>query len=361
MANFGHGGNAKEISRKNKIDYDKIIDFSANINPLGMPSRVKKAIIEGVSEIEKYPDITYFELKCAIENFENIHRENLILGNGAAEVLFNVVRGINPRTTLILAPTFSEYEEAVRAIDGHIIYYYLKEEADFNIQEDILNYINSDLDLMFICNPNNPTGVITEIDLLKKILIKAKKDNVKLIIDESFLDFVEEDFSMIKYINEYDNLIIMKSLTKFFALPGIRIGYAICSNLALKEKIENISPAWNINILAEIATKASFLEENYIKKSRRFIDHEKKSLYNEIREIEEIKVFKPSVNFILLKTLIKIDLKNELLKNNILIRSCSNYLGLDDNYYRVAVRNQKDNKQLIKSMINIFKTYKDKQ
>jgi L-threonine-O-3-phosphate decarboxylase len=360
MASFGHGGNAKEISRKNKIDYDKIIDFSANINPLGMPSSVKKAIIEGINEIEKYPDITYLELKSAIEDFENINKENLILGNGAAEVLFNVVRGINPKNALILAPTFSEYEEAAKAINSNIIYYRLQEEKRFYIGEDILDYINSDLDLIFICNPNNPTGVTTEKDLLKKILVKAEKNNVMLIIDESFLDFKEEDFSMIHYVNQYENLIIIKSLTKFFALPGIRIGYAVCSNLFLRKKIENISPAWNINILAEIATKTALKEKNYIKKSIRFIDHEKKYLYNEIKEIKGIKVYEPSVNFILLKTLVKIDLKNELLKNNILIRSCNNYIGLDNNYYRIAVRNHEENSLLIKSMRNLFEVHTNK-
>ncbi|ABR33449.1 threonine-phosphate decarboxylase CobD [Clostridium beijerinckii] len=361
MASFGHGGNAKEISRENKINYKDIIDFSANINPLGMSSSVKDAIIEGIDEIEKYPDITYFELKDSIEKFENVSKENLILGNGAAEVLFNAVRGVNPKNSLILAPTFSEYEEAAKAINSNIIYYNLKEENDFNIREDILHDINENLDLVFICNPNNPTGVITEIDLLKRILNKAERNNVRVIIDESFLDFREESFSMIPYIDEYKNLIIIKSLTKFFALPGIRIGYAICSDLTLKEKIETTSPAWNINILAEIATKAALNEKNYIKKSIEFIDHEKKYLYNEIREIDGIKVFEPSVNFILLKTLIKIDLKKELLKNNILIRSCSNYVGLDNRYYRIAVRSHEENYKLIKIMKNIFELHRNEQ
>jgi len=358
MASFGHGGNAKEISRANKIDYDKILDFSANINPLGMPSSVKKAIIEGVDEAQKYPDITYFELKCAIGEFENIHKENLILGNGAAEVLFNVVRGINPKNTLILAPTFSEYEEATKAINGNITYYKLKEEHNFYIQEDILDYINSDLDLIFICNPNNPTGVITSKDLLVKILIKAKKNNVMVVIDESFLDFIEGDLSMISYISEYENLVIIKSLTKFFALPGIRIGYGICGNIYLIEKIEKISPAWNINIFAEIATKTGIKDEKYIKESINFIKAEKEYLYNELKEINELKVYKPSVNFILLKTSIKINFKEELLKSNILIRSCSNYEGLDNSYYRIAVRTHEENSKLVKNIRKIFEEYK---
>lgn len=361
MASFGHGGNAKEISRTNKIEYNKIIDFSANINPLGMPSSVKKAIIDNLDEVEKYPDITYFELKSAISEFENINIEKLILGNGAAEVLFNVVRGINPKNSLIQAPTFSEYEEATKAIDGNIIYYELKEEHKFYIQEDILDYINADLDLMFICNPNNPTGVITEKSLLAKILDKAKKNNVIVLIDESFLDFIKENLSMISYINEFENLIIIKSLTKFFALPGIRIGYGICSNIKLIEKIEGISPAWNVNIFAEVATKAGLKDKNYIEKSIKFINDEKEYFYMGLKKIKEIEVYEPSVNFILFKALIKLDLKEELLKHNILIRSCKNYNGLDNSYYRVAVRTHEENSIFLKSLMNIFEEYKNKE
>ncbi|EKQ53406.1 MULTISPECIES: threonine-phosphate decarboxylase CobD [unclassified Clostridium] len=361
MASFGHGGNAKEICRENKMEYDKILDFSANINPLGMPSSVRDAIINGLREVEKYPDISYFELKSAISKFENISSKDVILGNGAAEVLFNIVKGINPKNTLILAPTFSEYEEATRAIDGNIQYYKLTEENNFYIQEDFLEYINSDLDLIFICNPNNPTGVVTQKDLLRKIVLKAKKNNVMVLIDESFLDFIEEDISMIPYINEYENLIVIKSLTKFFALPGLRIGYGISSNASLKEKIKKLSPAWNINILAEIATKVGIKDENYIRESLEFIKDEKEYLFNELRQIKEIKVFEPSVNFILLKTLINIDLKNELLKDNILIRSCSNYEGLNNNYYRIAVRTHKENCIIIKNIRNIFEQYKNEE
>ena len=359
MASFGHGGNAKEISRNKKIDYDKILDFSANINPLGMPTSVKKAIIEGVDEAEKYPDITYFELKSAIGEFEKINKENLILGNGAAEVLFNIVRGINPKNSLILAPTFSEYEESTKALNGNITYYVLKEENKFYIKEDILDYIENELDLLFICNPNNPTGVITEKSLLVKILIKAKKNNVIVLIDESFLDFIEDDLSMIAYINEYENLVIIKSLTKFFALPGIRIGYGICGNMELKEKIERISPAWNINIFAEIATKTALKDENYIINSINYIKDEKKYLYNELKKIDGLKVYEPSVNFILLKIQKNINLKNELLKNNILIRSCNNYEALNNSYFRIAVRTHEENSILIKNLRNIFEEYRN--
>lgn len=359
MANFGHGGNAKELSRKNKLEYDKIIDFSANINPLGMPNSVKIEIINRLNEVEKYPDITYYELKCAISEFENVDKESIILGNGAAEVLFNIVRGINPRNALILAPTFSEYEEAVSVVNGEITYYELREENNFCVLEDILEQINDKLDLVFICNPNNPTGVITPKELLKKILIKSKENSVITVIDESFLDFIEGDLSMVSLVSEYDNLIVIKSLTKFFALPGLRIGYGICSNTELNEKIEKISPAWNINILAEIATKTALKDKGYIKKTKMFLNKEKEYLLENLQQIKQLKIYNPSVNFIFFKSLINIDLKHELLSKNILLRSCSNYQGLNSNYYRIAVRTHEENRILIEKIRDIFEGYKN--
>lgn len=355
MASFGHGGNAKIISREKNIKFEEILDFSANINPLGIPESVKDAIIDNLSLIEKYPDISYFELKGCISEFEDIDKESIILGNGAAEVIFSIVRAINPKKSLIMAPTFSEYEEAVNSIKGSIIYYYLKEEYEFMIREDILESIDDSIDLIFICNPNNPTGILTNKEMLLKILIKAKKYNVKLLIDESFLDFIEEKFTMINYINEYDNLIIVKSLTKFFAIPGLRIGYALMGDKRLKEKAEGVFPAWNINILAEVAAKNAIIDNKYIKYTREFIHKEKDFLYEELMKIKDLKVFKPSVNFIFIKLNKDLDLQEELLKYKILIRSCSNYNGLNNRYYRLAVRTHKENREFIGKLYKILK------
>lgn len=395
MANFGHGGNAKEISRSRGITYENIIDFSANINPMGMPESAKKAIMNNLDAIEKYPDITYFELKNSIKDFENskiyknefnIESEEIILGNGAAEVLFNVVKAINPKNVLIPAPTFSEYEEAVNAVKGNVNLYYLKEENEFRIQEDILDYINSGLDIVFICNPNNPTGVVTHRDILKKILDKSLENNVYVIIDESFLDFLKEDHSMITYLKSYNNLIIIKSLTKFFAIPGMRAGYALCNNKSFLDKVNSITPAWNINILAEEAVKAALKDDKYIKESIDFMEKEKDYLYNKLKDIKGIKVFKPSVNFIFFKLdlksdpekkggndkrrdeiipsslsghenkedLVNIDIKDILIEKNILIRSCRNYHGLNNLYYRIAVRNHEDNTLIIDALNQIL-------
>ena len=226
MANYGHGGNIKEISRNYNIKPEDIIDFSANINPLGMPDSAKESIINNLKQIERYPDISYSDLRNEIKIYENnklghdiVSSDNIILGNGAAEVIYNIVRAINPKKTMIMAPTFSEYEEAVLSISKEIVLYELKESDDFKLTEDILKEIKKDIDMIFICNPNNPTGSVVSQELLLKIL-NTIDTNTFVVIDESFLDFIRDDFSMISYLNKYDNLIVIKSLTKFFAIPS---------------------------------------------------------------------------------------------------------------------------------------------
>ena len=355
MANCGHGGNAKEISRKMNINCESIIDFSANINPLGISENVRKSICNSLNLIEKYPDISYYELKNAIADYEEISFKNIVLGNGAAEVLFNIVRALKPKKTLLLAPTFSEYEEAVAGIEGEVIYYYLKEEDSFNIREDYFKFINEKIDLLILCNPNNPTGTLIDRKEIIKIIEKAAKNQVKVILDESFLDFLGEDYSVKKYINKYNNLTIVKSLTKFFAIPGLRMGYGLCGDEDILKKINNLTPAWNINILAEKAAISAIKDKDYINKTKEYIMEEKKYLYEEMQKLKNIKAFKPTVNFLFFKVNKNINLFSELLNENILIRSCSNYNGLNEKYYRIGIRLHDDNKLFIEKLEKILK------
>ncbi len=357
MSKSIHGGNIEELSRKFNLDKEKLIDFSANINPLGINEKVKKTIIAALDNVEKYPDITYHNLKSTISNFEKINYENLVLGNGAAEVIFNLVRAVNPKKVLIPAPTFSEYEEASLSVKSSIEYYYLKEENNWSIDNDILSLINEEIDIVFICNPNNPTGVITKKDILLSIIEKANKTKTIVAIDESFLDFIRDSYkySLVNLLKEYDNIFIIKSLTKIFAIPGIRIGYGITSNIDIINKIQGISVPWNINTLAEVATITSLDDKDYISKSVKYIEVEKKYLFEELGKLKDINVFNPSVNFIMFKLNKNIDLKYELMKENIIIRSCSNYNGLNENYYRVAVRTRKENEILINALRKVLK------
>ncbi|MGG7057010.1 threonine-phosphate decarboxylase CobD [Clostridium tertium] len=356
MSKVVHGGNLDELSRTYQLNKKNLIDFSANINPLGVNIKVKEAIINALNEIERYPDITYYNLKLAISEFEKVNYNNLILGNGAAEVIFNLVRSIKPKKVLIPAPTFGEYEEAVLSINSSIEYYYLKEENNWIIDEDIINYINDDIDMIFICNPNNPTGTLTNKEVIINIAKKALSTNTILAIDESFLDFVRdgENYSVINLLKEYNNIFIIKSMTKLFAIPGIRIGYGMCENKEIINKMELVSVPWNINILAEKATLEAIKDKEYINRTISYIQKEKNYLYKELNKFNDIKVFNPSVNFIMFKIINNINLKLELMKENIIIRSCNNYIGLDDSYYRVAVRTREENDNLIMALKKVI-------
>lgn len=346
-----HGGNLEEVARRLKISPKDFLEFSANINPLGLSKKVGKAIEENILKIEKYPDITYYDLKKAIESFEGVSYENILLGNGAAEVIFNVVRGLKPKKALLMAPTFSEYEEALKSVDCCIEHFYLKEEDDFSITEDVLEKIDKSLDIIFICNPNNPTGILTTSKDIKKILTKAKETNTIVAIDESFLDFRrDKDLYECKgLLDDFKNLVIIKSATKFFAFPGIRIGYGFTTNEDLKKKIENISISWSVNTLAKEALIAGFLDKEYIEESLSFVEKERDYLYNELLKIMGLRVFKPSVNFIMIKAQDKA-LYDKLLEHKIIIRRCNNYYGLSDKFYRVAVRTRKENEKLLDAL-----------
>ncbi|MDZ5034399.1 pyridoxal phosphate-dependent aminotransferase, partial [Clostridium perfringens] len=202
-----------------------------------------------------------------ISEFEKINIEDLVLGNGAAEVIFNLVRALKPKKVLIPAPTFGEYEEAILSINGDIEYYILEEHNNWNISEDILNYIKEDIDMIFICNPNNPTGVLTNKDLIRNIAKKALETNTTVVVDESFLDFIEasDNYTSLDLIEEYKNIFVIKSMTKIFAIPGIRIGYGISKNEEILEKIVEVSVPWNVNVVAEKAAIIALKEEEYIK------------------------------------------------------------------------------------------------
>ncbi len=237
-----HGGNTEEIARQYKLNSNEIIDFSANINPVGLNENVKAAMINAIDKVVKYPDITYFNLNNSIGEFEKVDISNIMLGNGAAEVIFNIVRALKPRKALLPAPTFSEYEEAIISVDGEIEYYKLNEYNNFKLDNGFIERIKDDIDIIFICNPNNPTGVLTTQEFIREVLKKALTTDTVVVVDESFIDFVKQSeiYLSNNLLMDYKNLIIVKSLTKFFAIPGARIGYGLCSNNEIINEISKV-------------------------------------------------------------------------------------------------------------------------
>lgn len=353
-----HGGNIYEVAEKFNIDEKDIIDFSANINPLGIPESLKKTIITNLDTLDKYPDPNYKSLTASIANYEGVDEDYIVPGNGATEIIFLLIEALKPKKALTLAPTFLEYDRALKRNNCHTQYYYLDEKKNYKIdKQDLLDKITEDLDLLIICNPNNPTGQIIGKEDLEEILKRCKEKEVFLMMDEAFIDFVhmEEKKSMKSFINKFNNLLIIKAMTKFFAIPGLRLGYGLTSNLDIIEKISNIKMPWSINSFASLAGKTLLEDKDYILESKKFFVKERDYIYKKLNEIDKIRVFKPEANYVFLKLLVDdIDFKERLIKRKILIRHCDNYINLSNRCYRVAIKDRYSNDKLINSLKEVL-------
>lgn len=348
---YKHGGNIRETSKKLNISEKELIDFSANINPLGFPDNLKDVVFDSINSIINYPDPDYITLRRQLSTVESIDQENIILTNGGIEAIHQSIEAITPEHSLVIAPTFVEYEKALKRFGSTIKYLLLKEENDFVLDFSELMAIDySAIDLVILCNPNNPTGQLIDKENLRHLISYLSKRAIKIIIDESFIDFLDKKKSAKALVKTYDNLIIIRSLTKFYAIPGLRLGFLITSNLGVKKFINTYSESWRVNKIANDVGVKILENEMYIKNTKKFMAIEKNYLYKQLQTIRNLKVYPSEVNFIFFKTTIDIELKEELLKHNMLIRHCNNYIGLNNRFYRVAVKSRKENNQLINQL-----------
>ena len=348
-----HGGDiyGTEIQKRAEAGIE-ILDFSANINPLGMPESVRRAVTENLSAAEHYPDPECRKLKQALAKRHGIQMEHLICGNGGAELIYRLAYALRPKKALLTAPTFAEYEEALRQVDTQYEFYQM--QVDLQIREDILNQMNDSLDVMFVCNPNNPTGILTPRPLLKQILKKAEDCGILLVLDECFLDFTDQESqSLIPEAAESRNLFILKSFTKMYAMPGIRLGYGISGNTELLRKMEKSGPCWNVSVLASEAGIAALEETDYCEQARHLIRSERANL-KEGLEAFGFQVWNGQADYLFFKVPGITDLYERLLPYGILIRRCSNYRGLDDTHYRIAVKSPEANQKLLEVLQKVM-------
>ncbi|NLW23845.1 MAG: threonine-phosphate decarboxylase [Clostridia bacterium] len=348
-----HGGNLKEASEIYDFPVDKFLDFSANINPLGPPPIVYEIIKENLTEISRYPDSRNLELKKALAAHLHICQNNLILGNGASELIFLLVNCLRPTKVWIPNPTFGEYEVAARGVGAEIIRLPLGGENLNNFQLDQLESIKSG-EMIFICNPNNPTGQLYNREFITSLIRFTEKKKAYLVIDESFLDFLvnNEELSWRNNICKHSHLIILYSLTKFFAIPGLRLG-ALLANEELISNLDKLRDPWNVNVFAQLAGVAALKDKNFIKESLKFFQEEKDFVYEKLIKIPGLHPFKPSANFIFIKLLTSItstEICDILARQGILVRNCNSYPYLGEKYLRIAIKKREDNLKLIDSL-----------
>ena len=383
-----HGGNIYKIFREKNIK--EILDYSSNINPYGIPESLKKRITENLEILERYPDPDYIELRQKLAHLNKVDVSNIILGNGATEIIFLFMKVINPKKILIAAPTFGEYERAAKAterVEDSIIlgnsnkkkddekssgkqkieieYFELKESDYFKLNiHNLKNELEKKYDLLIICNPNNPTGKFLKLDETEEILRECNKYNTKLFIDEAFIDFLKDGMkeSIINTKENKQNLFVARAFTKFFAIPGLRLGYGIYFDKKLEKGISEKKEPWSVNNIAEMAGLTVLDDTEYIEKTLKWITEEKTYVYEKLNEISGIKPYKTEVNFItvkiednfILKGLNVKILREKMLEQGILIRDASNFNFLDERFFRLAIKDRENNDRVIETLKKIF-------
>ena len=354
MKDLGHGANVDNMAKKFGKNENDIIDFSSNVNP-HIISDLGKYVLEGLEKSRSYPDINYTNLRNNISDYIKVDSELIIPGNRATEIIYLLMKSIKRRLA-ILNPTFSEYGRGAKLNNLEIIDFHLKEENNFSIDLDEIQKNMDKFDSLFVCNPNNPNGKVKDLNELLDLMIENDK---LLIVDETFMEFVgeEEKYSLINKIEQTPNLFILKAVTKFFGMPGLRLGYGVTSNKQIIKNIYEYKEPWTINSFAENLSNYLFKDKEYINGSKDYYINERKFMLEELRKISRLKVYDTDTNFVL----IKLDddeansLKLELFeKYNILIRDASNFIGLDKSYIRVAIKSHNDNKVLIESLRKIL-------
>ena len=339
-----HGGINSIKSKKNGI-----IDYSSNINPLGCHPGVKKYLKKQMDLLSIYPDSDSSELKKNLEWYTKIPEKQIVVGNGATEIIYNFSKAfLNKKTpVLIPIPTFSEYETAAKLQNCKILFF-----KTMNLNENFDEFLSKipKKGCVFVCNPNNPTGILLSKQKIKKIIQIASKKSTLVFVDECFIELSDPKQSVIKEIKKFENLFVLRSLTKSFGLAGIRIGYGL-GNKKIVDILNNIKIPWNVSGIAQKAANAALCYHTYLDKSSKMIQKEKIYLKKSISQIEGFSCYNTDTNFILIKTKIKSNiLQKKLLGKKILIRDCNSFRGLNNNYIRIAVKTPKENKKLIKAL-----------
>lgn len=354
MKDLGHGANVDMMAETFNKNIEDIIDFSSNINPKVVPD-LEKYILEGLNKCKSYPDINYTKLRQNIGDYININPKYIIPGNGATEIIYLLMKNIKPRLA-ILNPTFSEYGRGAKLNNLEIINFMLNKDDEFSVDIKEIEANIDRFDSLFICNPNNPNGKVKNIEELLELIIKYDK---LLIVDETFMEFVyeEENYSLIKYVERYKNIFILKAVTKFFGMPGLRLGYGVTSNMKLIEDIYKYKEPWTVNSFADTLSSYIFKDKEYIKSSKDYYVKERSYMINELKKIKNLHVYDTDTNFILieLKSINAKELKLKLFKeSNILIRDASNFIGLDENHIRIAIKSHEENQLILKALYRLM-------
>jgi len=352
-----HGSDLEKIEAVYGIRKEDITSFSANVNPLGISPKMRSTLIERIDTVTSYPDREYTGLRRQIGAYIHAPHENIIVGNGSTELISLFIQIEHPGKALILGPTYSEYEREIALGGGTSLYYPLKEEENFILNtEDFKKQLNESIDLLVICNPNNPTSTAIPRKTMRKILDECKRHDIFVMVDETYVEFAP-DFAAVDAVpltDYYNNLVVLRGVSKFFAAPGLRLGYAVTGNADLRKQINTRKNPWTINSLAAVAGELMFSDKEYIAGTQALIHRERTRIYEELNTWDSVKVYEPTANFILVKILkddvTADDIFDLTIRKGLMIRNCSTFPFLDNHYFRFCFMSPQKNTELLEAL-----------
>lgn len=326
---------------------ENCIDFSANINFRGMPDSVRRAAEKAVKLSVRYPDTRCGALREAVAGMEGVSPSAVFCGNGAADVIFSLVNAVKPSRALLPVPSFYEYRKALDAAGCETVPFLMREENGFRLTEDVLQRITPDIRIIFLCSPNNPTGLLPGRELSERILRRCEATGTLLVLDECFMDLTAEPErdSMLRRTEDSNCLFVLKAFTKSFAMPGLRLGYGVCRDGSLLRRMEEVSQPWRVSVPAQAAGIAAAGERDYLAASREAVRMNREKMIAGLRRLGYA-VWDSAANFVFFRG--EPGLAEGLQKRGILIRDCGNFEGLGGGYYRAAVRSEQENERLLR-------------
>lgn len=346
---YDHGGNIFTVARTLGIAPDRILDFSASINPLGMSPMVREAMSRSIDSLIHYPDTSHAELKLALAKYHDLSPDCFTIANGSTELIYNLPALIPGGKALIISPSFSEYARALRQHGWQAEHLVLTPESGFTLDMDRLSQaLAAGIDLIFFCNPGNPSGTLYPRCIVEEVYSLCRSAGTFMVLDEAFMDFCE-DASAKQTIVQGDNAVVLRSMTKFFGIPGLRLGYAI-SPAPLAERLDSMGGPWSVNTLALAAGAAALQDVCHNQGSLEFISRERDRFFKLLEQFSQFRMYPSNANYLLVEITVGMssgELKERLLPHGILIRDCSSFMGLSGQFFRVAVRSAEENNRLL--------------
>ena len=344
-----HGGDVYHLARTLGLELDDLLDFSANINPLGFPPGLTGAVQGAMREIVHYPDRRSLNLRAALAAYHHLTPEEILVGNGSTELIYLVARALRPRRGLIVTPAFSEYEHALNLARVPVVFHPTGESTNFSLQE--VPELQAG-DLVFLAHPASPSGVLLDPDLFLRVAAGVEAAGAYLLLDEAVVDFVEEA-SLKIHLGRFPRLMILRSFTKFFGIPGMRLGFL----LGAPELVAHLSgeqEPWSVNTMAQAMGRACLADLDYMSRTRTLIAKEREFLLHRLAALPGLTPFPSAVNYLLVKLtrpgMTAARLRQQMLAHRIVIRDASNFRGLDERFFRIAVRGRKENERLLKAL-----------